>query len=84
MDATILELQKLDVKQGTGDEAVGGSAVSVHSTGWLHDSSKPDMRGARFDSSRDRGAEFSFVLGAGGIIPPDSALIFDVALLGVN
>ncbi len=77
------------------------------------------MRGARFDSSRDRGTPFSFVLGAGrvirgwdegvagmrvggqrtlvipsrlgygergagGIIPPDSALIFDVEVLGVN
>lgn len=119
MDATISELKKIDVKQGTGDEAVGGDAVKVHYTGWLHDSSKPDLHGTRFDSSRDRGTPFSFVLGAGrvirgwdegvagmrvggqrtlviparlgygergagGVIPPDSALIFDVELLGVN
>ena len=54
MDATPKELQKIDVKQGTGAEAVTGKVVVVHYTGWLYDPAKPDNKGAKFDSSRDR------------------------------
>ena len=37
LDATINELQKIDVKQGTGAEAIAGKIVIVHYTGWLYD-----------------------------------------------
>jgi FKBP-type peptidyl-prolyl cis-trans isomerase len=119
LNATPENLQKIDVKQGTGTEAVAGHTVVVHYTGWLYDSSKPDSHGAKFDSSRDRNAPFSFALGAGrvikgwdqgvagmtvggqrtlvippqlgyvargagGVIPPNATLIFDVELLDVQ
>jgi FKBP-type peptidyl-prolyl cis-trans isomerase FkpA len=68
LDATQSGLQKSDVKQGTGAEATIGHTVVVHYTGWLYDTSKPDSHGAKFDSSRDRGAPFRFDLGAGRVI----------------
>lgn len=63
------KLNKIDRKLGDGTLAVTGKQVSVHYTGWLYDEAKPDHRGAKFDSSRDRGQAFEFGLGAGMVIP---------------
>lgn len=58
-------LQYVDSTVGTGLEAKFGSTVFVHYTGWLWDGK---TKGAKFDSSVDRGQPFSFILGAGRVI----------------
>lgn len=64
----VAELQRIDAKVGTGDAATAGDEISVHYTGWLHDQNAPDKRGAKFDSSRDRGEPLVFRLGTGRVI----------------
>jgi FKBP-type peptidyl-prolyl cis-trans isomerase FkpA len=49
---------------GTGALAGPGSNVTVAYTGWLHDSSRPDAKGAQFDSQ----TSFPFRLGTGAVI----------------
>ena len=118
LDAKGKELQKIDVKVGSGTEAVKGKAVVVHYTGWLYDPIT-SQKGAKFDSTRDRNLPFGFLLGegrvirgweegvqgmkvggqrtliippdmgygergAGGVIPPNATLIFDVELIEVK
>jgi FKBP-type peptidyl-prolyl cis-trans isomerase len=118
LDAKGKELQKIDVKVGSGTEAVKGKAVIVHYTGWLYDPAT-SQKGTKFDSSRDRNQPFGFPLGegrvirgwdegvqgmkvggqrtliippdmgygergAGGVIPPNATLIFDVELIEVK
>jgi FKBP-type peptidyl-prolyl cis-trans isomerase FkpA len=68
--ATVTELISRDRTIGTGEAVASGQAVAVQYTGWIYDPSKPDGKGAKFDSSRDNPPlPFSFMLGAGRVIP---------------
>lgn len=60
-------LRIIETDPGNGPEARAGQTVVVHYTGWLY--AVGDQRGQKFDSSVDRGKPFSFVLGAGDVIP---------------
>jgi FKBP-type peptidyl-prolyl cis-trans isomerase FkpA len=62
-----LLLQKIDNKVGTGKEAVDGSNVTVHYSGFLYSPKAPQQHGAGFDTSIGR-TPFSFPLGAGKVI----------------
>jgi FKBP-type peptidyl-prolyl cis-trans isomerase len=67
-NTSVTQLIRQDDVVGTGTEAQSGRVVTVHYTGWLYDQTRPDRKGNKFDSSRDRNEPFSFNLGAGEVI----------------
>ena len=64
----IASLGKIDTQIGTGAEAIYGSRVEVHYTGWLYNPKSENLHGAKFDSSLDAGAPFSFTVGGREVI----------------
>jgi peptidylprolyl isomerase len=65
MQKTPSGLQYEDVKVGTGAEPKTGQTCVMHYTGWLWENG---AKGAKFDSSVDRGQPFEFPLGQGRVI----------------
>ena len=65
MTKTASGLEYEDTQTGTGKSPAKGQTCVMHYTGWLWvDGSK----GAKFDSSVDRGQPFTFPLGQGRVI----------------
>ncbi|MEJ2515413.1 MAG: FKBP-type peptidyl-prolyl cis-trans isomerase [Gammaproteobacteria bacterium] len=63
-----VELEIIEIEEGSGDAIEPGSIAVVHYTGWLYDAGEPESKGKKFDSSVDRGQPFRFPLGAGRVI----------------
>jgi peptidylprolyl isomerase len=65
MEKTASGLEYEDVVAGTGESPLRGQVCIMHYTGWLWDNG---AKGAKFDSSVDRGQPFQFPLGQGRVI----------------
>ena len=90
-------LQYWDIKVGTGAVAAAGQKVKVDYTGWLTNGKKFDSQvikgwdegvaGMKIGGKRQLRIPPDLAYGAagaGGVIPPNATLIFDVKLLGVE
>ncbi|KAK8059556.1 FK506-binding protein 1B [Apiospora saccharicola] len=58
---------KTTIKEGSGAVPQVGQSVTIEYTGWLKDTSKPDSKGNKFDSSVGRG-DFETTIGVGQVI----------------
>ena len=54
-----------DTQAGTGQAPKTGDTCVMHYTGWLYENG---AKGAKFDSSLDRGQPFAFTIGVGQVI----------------
>ncbi|ATY67371.1 peptidyl-prolyl cis-trans isomerase [Cordyceps militaris CM01] len=60
-------VSKTTIKSGSGVQPKPGQTVVIEYTGWLKDTSKPDNKGNKFDSSVGRG-DFEVKIGVGQVI----------------
>ena len=58
-------LKITDTQAGTGASPKSGQTCVMHYTGWLYNDG---IKGAKFDSSVDRGQPFQFTIGVGQVI----------------
>jgi FKBP-type peptidyl-prolyl cis-trans isomerase FkpA len=58
---------QVDLRVGTGADAVSGSSVTVNYAGWFYDATQPNQKGLEFDASAV-GSGTTFTLGAGTLI----------------
>jgi len=58
---------QVDLRLGTGADAVSGKSIVVDYTGWLYDPSKTDGKGQQFDSSVGL-TPLTFTVGSGQVI----------------
>lgn len=58
---------QVDLRVGTGDEAVTGKVLTVNYTGWLYKGSEPDKKGVQFETSIGA-TPLQFTLGIGQVI----------------
>jgi len=65
MTTTASGLSFEDTRAGTGATPMKGQTLAMHYTGWLWEN---DAKGAKFDSSHDRGKPFLFAIGMGRVI----------------
>lgn len=65
MTTTASGLSYEDTRAGTGASPAKGQTCVMHYTGWLWENG---AKGAKFDSSHDRGRPFSFPIGQGRVI----------------
>ncbi len=63
---TVLKIA--DTTVGTGATAATGKTVTVNYTGYLYDVRQTNQKGTQFDTTTGK-TSFSFVLGAGQVIP---------------
>ena len=64
----ISALDIVDLQPGGGAAVAAGQTAVVQYTGWLYETSAKDHKGREFDSSRNTGRPFRFVVGTGNVI----------------
>jgi FKBP-type peptidyl-prolyl cis-trans isomerase FkpA len=64
----VAALEIVELQPGSGAPITAGQNAVVQYTGWLYETSASDKKGKEFDSSRNSGQPFSFVVGAGKVI----------------
>jgi FKBP-type peptidyl-prolyl cis-trans isomerase FkpA len=62
------EVKVIDRKVGEGAAVENNNPIAVHYTGYLWDATAPDNKGAKFESSIEKGVPLGFIVGAGRVI----------------